>query len=78
MEYEEFKLISKVINNNISFEDFKQAGEIKGYSNEYVIEIWRRWCNNPIAFISNHDLGRYLFEMVSIKMKAEKILSQNA
>ncbi len=77
MNYQEFKLFSKTIFNNLSWDDFYEAGKSMDYSDDYIETIWSRFSNNRLNFLYSHDMGEVIFNMIMNKINANKILNQD-
>jgi hypothetical protein len=77
MTLEDIKKLSKAIDNSISYEDFEAAAQIHRYHKDYIDTIWLRWCQSPLYFISSHEMGETIFEMIMNKINAEKIIQND-
>lgn len=75
MIYQDLVDLNRIMYNNISYEDFVAAGSLMNYSVDYIDTIWLRWSHNRLSFLTTHEMGKIIFEMICRKIEAEKILN---
>lgn len=75
INYKEFKQVSKVIFNDIRFDDFVDAGNQMDYTPDYIETCWHRFIKDQIGFLANHDMGELIFSMALNKMQVDKLIN---
>jgi hypothetical protein len=66
MTHKQYVNICLSIKNDICFEEFKELCNSFEYTDDYILNIWNRFCNKPLEFVLYHDLGKEIFNYLKL------------